>query len=186
MNQPVGCRRYLVYGVIERVLVGARGAIHAAQFPNELQRRGANLVVSGWRLEVGERLDVSAHLITHVGRGFRLRWKLRRTTVALAEVVTPRQAGRQGPSHGCGNLSLAPQIQFSTPRMNRLESSTATARRARRKRPLDGSSRGRACWRVDWAMNRSTAWRRTSGRYAGEPIERQSGRTLRTLAAEAA
>jgi hypothetical protein len=38
MNQPVSRRRNLVYGVIERLLVGARRAICAAQFPHELQR----------------------------------------------------------------------------------------------------------------------------------------------------
>jgi CelD/BcsL family acetyltransferase involved in cellulose biosynthesis len=35
--------------------------------------------------------------LVEAGRSFRLRLKLRRTTVALAEVVTPRQAGREGP-----------------------------------------------------------------------------------------
>jgi hypothetical protein len=61
MNQPVcgGC--HLVHCVIERLLVGARGAIHAAQFSDELQRRGADFLVSRWWLEIGERLDVSAH-----------------------------------------------------------------------------------------------------------------------------
>jgi hypothetical protein len=61
MNQPMRGRCHLLYRVIECLLVGARGAIHAAQFPDELQRRGADFVVSGWRLEIGERLDVSAH-----------------------------------------------------------------------------------------------------------------------------
>ena len=62
MNQPVRGGSNLVYGVIECLLVGARGAIHAAQFPDELQRRGADFLVSGWWLEIGERLDVSAHV----------------------------------------------------------------------------------------------------------------------------
>ena len=71
MNQPVCGRCHLVYRMIECVLVGARGAIRAAQFSDELQRRGADFLVSGWRLEIGERLDVSAH----VSLGFRL-WAL--------------------------------------------------------------------------------------------------------------
>ena len=62
MNQSVRGGSNLVYGVIECLLVGARGAIHAAQFSDELQRRGADFLFSGWRLEIGERLDVSAHV----------------------------------------------------------------------------------------------------------------------------
>jgi hypothetical protein len=62
MNKAVGGRCHLLYRVIECLLVRARGTIHAAEFPDELQRRGADLVVSGWRLEIGERLDVSAHI----------------------------------------------------------------------------------------------------------------------------
>jgi hypothetical protein len=62
MNKAVGGRCHLLYRVIECLLVRARGAIHAAQFPDELQRRGADFVISGWRLEIGERLDVSAHV----------------------------------------------------------------------------------------------------------------------------
>jgi hypothetical protein len=68
VNQPVRGGSNLVYCVIECLLVGARGAIHAAQFPDELQGRGADFVVSGWGLEIGERLDVSAHV--SVGRAF--------------------------------------------------------------------------------------------------------------------
>jgi len=68
MNQPVRGGTNLVYCVIECLLVGARGAIHAAQFPDELQRRGADFLVSRWWLEIGERLDISAHL----SLGFRL------------------------------------------------------------------------------------------------------------------
>jgi len=68
MNQPVRGGCHLVYCVIECLLVGARGAIHAAQFSDELERRGADFVISGWRLEIGERLDVSAHV--SVGRAF--------------------------------------------------------------------------------------------------------------------
>ena len=71
MNQPVRGGN-LVDGVIECLLVGARGAIHAAQFPDELQRRGADFLVSGWWLEIGERLDVSAHVSLGLGFGLAL------------------------------------------------------------------------------------------------------------------
>jgi hypothetical protein len=69
MNQPVRGRRHLIDRVIECLLIGARGAIHAAQFSDELQRRSADFVISGWRLEIGEGLDVSAHILRAFGFG---------------------------------------------------------------------------------------------------------------------
>jgi hypothetical protein len=98
MNQPVRGRSNLVYGVIECLLVGARGAIHAAQFPDELQRRGADFVVSGWRLEIGERLDVSAHV--SVGRAFTARLARRKAAryvnyQSLGQYSAKESSGKQ-------------------------------------------------------------------------------------------
>ena len=46
---------------IERALVRFRRLIEAADFPYELQRSSANLLVSHGRIEIEERPDVSAH-----------------------------------------------------------------------------------------------------------------------------
>ena len=95
MNQPVRGGSNLVDGVIECLLVGARGAIHAAQFPDELQRRGADFLVSGWWLEIGERLDVSAH----VSLGFRLS--------ALGGVAPNRRAAARPAGRGVKRRELS-------------------------------------------------------------------------------
>src|SRR5262249_43246939 len=52
---------HLADGVMERVLGGLRGLREAAQLADELERRCANLLVRGGRLEVVERLDATTH-----------------------------------------------------------------------------------------------------------------------------
>src|SRR5262245_10232491 len=53
--------RDLLDRVVEHDLVGLGGAGEAAQLANELQRRGADLLVGGGRLEVEQGLDASTH-----------------------------------------------------------------------------------------------------------------------------
>src|SRR5215203_3180166 len=60
-DEPLRGLRHLVDGALERGLVRARGTRRPAQLAHELQRRGADLVVGGRRLEVRQRLDVTAH-----------------------------------------------------------------------------------------------------------------------------
>jgi hypothetical protein len=43
---------YFVDRSHERVLVGFRRLVEAANFPDELKRSSPNLFVSGWRIEV--------------------------------------------------------------------------------------------------------------------------------------
>ena len=61
LNQPMrGCRD-VVDRPVERRFICARRVIAPAQLSNELQRRRADLVVSGRRRKISEGLDVSAH-----------------------------------------------------------------------------------------------------------------------------
>ena len=64
------------------------GLRRAAQLPNELQRRRANLVVGGGRFEVGEHFDVSAH-----GEILSRRDLLEICPVGLTAATAPRSAG---------------------------------------------------------------------------------------------
>lgn len=63
------CLRHLVYGTIEGELVGPRGLGEAAEFADELQRRGADFFVRRRRFEVMQGLNVSAHIIYYHFRG---------------------------------------------------------------------------------------------------------------------
>jgi hypothetical protein len=54
--------RHLVDGAIEGGCVGAGGPGRPAQLADELERGGADFVFGCGRLEVGEGLDVSAHV----------------------------------------------------------------------------------------------------------------------------
>jgi hypothetical protein len=61
MEQMLGGMSHVVDGAVERFLVRLRRFREAAQFPDELERRRANLVVRGRRQEVMQCLNVSAH-----------------------------------------------------------------------------------------------------------------------------
>ena len=62
VDKPIRGSSDFIHGRIERGFVGARRSRGATQLSYELERRRADLVVGrGW-LEVGERLDVAAHL----------------------------------------------------------------------------------------------------------------------------
>jgi hypothetical protein len=62
LDQAAGGGRHLVDGAVERVLVRLRRRIEAAQFPHELDRRGADLLVRRRRIEIEESFDVSTHM----------------------------------------------------------------------------------------------------------------------------
>jgi hypothetical protein len=64
-NEPTRCERHFVDGAIEDFFVRARRPARAAQLADELNCRGADLLIRGRRLEVRECLDASAH----TGRG---------------------------------------------------------------------------------------------------------------------
>jgi hypothetical protein len=55
--------RHAIDGAIERFLVRLRRFGEAAQFPDELERRSADLVLRGRRREVMQGFDVSTHKI---------------------------------------------------------------------------------------------------------------------------
>src|SRR4051812_10062744 len=59
-DQPARRFRHLVDGAVECRLVGARRPRGATELAHELQRRRADLVLGGRRLEVRQRLDVAA------------------------------------------------------------------------------------------------------------------------------
>src|SRR5882672_861729 len=61
LDQPMGGGCDLVNRLVERRFICARRPIAAAQLPNELQRRGADLVGGSRRRKIGEGLDISAH-----------------------------------------------------------------------------------------------------------------------------
>src|SRR5579859_53910 len=61
IDQTAGNHCHVIDRSIERGFVGVRWLRRATEFPDELQRRRANLVVGRGRLEVGQGLDVSTH-----------------------------------------------------------------------------------------------------------------------------
>src|SRR5207244_5559724 len=61
LEQPARGLRHLVDGPRERLLVGARRLREAADLANVLERGVPYFLVGGRRLEVEERVDVSAH-----------------------------------------------------------------------------------------------------------------------------
>src|SRR5438105_1545161 len=61
IDQPSGYRRDVFHRGVECRLIGVRWVRHTAQLTHELDRRRPNLVVRRRRLEVRQRLDVSAH-----------------------------------------------------------------------------------------------------------------------------
>jgi hypothetical protein len=61
MNQGMGRFSHLLHGEVEGCFVGFRGLVEAAQLAHELQGRSTNLLVRCRRLEVEQRLDISAH-----------------------------------------------------------------------------------------------------------------------------
>src|SRR5205823_549468 len=61
IDQPSGDGRDVVHRGGERRLIGLRWVRHAAQLTHELDRGRPNLIVCRRRLEVRQRLDVSAH-----------------------------------------------------------------------------------------------------------------------------
>jgi hypothetical protein len=62
MKQASGDGGYLVDGCEERGFIGLRWLVQAADFPDELERGRADFLLSDWRIEVEERLDIPAHL----------------------------------------------------------------------------------------------------------------------------
>src|SRR5262249_25581821 len=61
VDQAPGHDRDLVNGLVEDGLIGLRRFREAAELADELQRRCPDLLVGRGRIEVEERLDVSAH-----------------------------------------------------------------------------------------------------------------------------
>lgn len=55
--------RHALDRAVERLFIRFRRFGKSAELANELKRRGANLVVGGWRREVMQGLNVSAHRI---------------------------------------------------------------------------------------------------------------------------
>jgi hypothetical protein len=62
LNQPMSGFSHFVDRPIEGHVVRTRGTIRAAQFPDELESGRTDLIVGGGRAEIGERLNISAHL----------------------------------------------------------------------------------------------------------------------------
>jgi hypothetical protein len=61
MQKPRRDRRDFSYGGIESLFVGLRRFVESADLTDELQGRGADLVVRNRRIKIKERFDVSAH-----------------------------------------------------------------------------------------------------------------------------
>ncbi len=61
-DQPVRGSGDFFHREIECGFVRFRGFRGSTQLPHKLQRGGANFIVCSWRIEIGERLDVSAHV----------------------------------------------------------------------------------------------------------------------------
>jgi hypothetical protein len=61
VDQPPRDVEYFVNRLIEGRFVCTRGGIEATQLSHELQSGGVDLLVSGGRIEIEERFDVSAH-----------------------------------------------------------------------------------------------------------------------------
>src|SRR5262245_284880 len=73
VEQLLGHFGHPVDGAVENRLVGLGGARRSAQLADELQRRGADLLFGGRRLEVVQGLDVAAHgVLRRVGDAFKL------------------------------------------------------------------------------------------------------------------
>jgi hypothetical protein len=64
VDQPLGGGGHLVDRPLEELLVRLRRLVHPAQLPDELERRGADLVRGRRRREIGECSNVSAHADT--------------------------------------------------------------------------------------------------------------------------
>jgi len=54
---------HLIDGAVERDLIGFGGPADAAELANELQGGCADFPVRGWRFEVMQCLDASAHFV---------------------------------------------------------------------------------------------------------------------------
>ena len=61
VDQSTGGRCDFVDGTLEDGLIGARRSARAAQFADELDCRGADLLVTGRRIKIGQGFDASAH-----------------------------------------------------------------------------------------------------------------------------
>src|SRR5262245_30578950 len=62
VDQPSRNSRDIIHRAVERHLVCLRRLRESRQLTDELNRRGANLLVSRRRIKVEERFDVSAHI----------------------------------------------------------------------------------------------------------------------------
>src|SRR5689334_5663016 len=71
---------------VESGLIGFRGAIEARELAHELQRRGADLVLTRRRLEIEQSADVPAHQ--------RLLWRLMVLAGSIGETLTDAQVLR--------------------------------------------------------------------------------------------
>src|ERR1022692_3096805 len=61
MDQPMGHLEHVFDRLVEGRLVGLRRLVETAQLADELQRRRADLVIRGRRLEVEQDLDAATH-----------------------------------------------------------------------------------------------------------------------------
>src|SRR5438105_8067803 len=67
VDQSTGGCRDFVDGTLEDGLIGTRRSARAAQFADELDCRGAGLLVTGGRVEIGPGFDASAHTASRGG-----------------------------------------------------------------------------------------------------------------------
>src|SRR5207247_7348466 len=86
IQQSPSGRGHLPHGAIERCLVGPWRFCEAGEFPHELERGVADLLVGRRRVEVEERPDVSAHGILSRISGRKGRWEAVLTHVGLAPI----------------------------------------------------------------------------------------------------
>src|SRR5260370_40607662 len=63
-QKAAGGGSYLRYRAVERLGVGLRRLLEAGQFSHELHRGGVDFVLGRGRLEIEQRLDVAAHLLS--------------------------------------------------------------------------------------------------------------------------
>src|SRR5580704_7369210 len=63
-QQAAGRGAHLVDGAVEGFGIGLRRLVEARKLAHELQRRGLDLILGGRRLEIEQRLDVAAHLLS--------------------------------------------------------------------------------------------------------------------------
>jgi hypothetical protein len=61
LEQLGGGGGHLIDGALEDRFVGFRRMGEAAELAHELHGRGVDFVLTGWRREIMERLDVPAH-----------------------------------------------------------------------------------------------------------------------------